>query len=180
MRLTREEYMERLRSIRLVAVDVDGVLTDGSIVYGSDDWEAKVFHVRDGSAVHIACDIGLPIAVITGRTSAAVARRFAELPTAALVQGCTNKLAAGEWICAERGLDLKEVAFIGDDLIDVPLLERVGLAVAVADAHPVALDAAHWVTETAGGRGALRELVDDMVEAHGAWGDLLEKMRARE
>ncbi len=172
-RLSREDYEDRLRQLRLLITDVDGVLTDGSIVYAGADSEAKVFHVRDGTAVKIAALIDLPISVVTARESAAVGRRFSELPVLELRQGAFDKVGACLELQAEFGLEGSQVAFLGDDLVDLGVMRHAGLGIAVADAHPRILETADWVTATAGGRGALREVVDDVVTARDLWDSVI-------
>lgn len=179
-RLTRSEYEARLRQIRLLIMDVDGVLTAGQILYIGADSEGKVFHVRDGSAMYLARLIGLQTAVITGRESAAVAKRFAELPVGYLRQGALDKVSVCREIQDERDISAEEIAFIGDDLIDIPIMEHVGLSIAVADAQPQVLAIADWTTERQGGRGAVREVVDDIVNARGLWDQVLEDYRERQ
>ncbi len=178
--LTRSQYEARLRDIRLLATDVDGVLTDGSIVYVANESEAKVFHVRDGSAAHIARLVGIPVLVITARNSAAVARRFAELPVHALRQGAFDKVSACSEIQAELGVGMEQTAYIGDDLVDLPLLRRVGLSIAVADAHPRLIEAVDWRTGARGGHGAFREVVDDLVSARDLWADVVADYERRQ
>ncbi len=179
-RLSHEEYQERLRGIRLLVLDVDGVLTTGEIVYIDDDREAKSFCVRDGSAMYIAELLGLKIAVITARHSKAVERRFTELPVDHLRQGEKNKVRACVEIQRQEDIASHEVAYIGDDLIDLPLLEHAGLGIAVADGHEKLLDIVDWVTRAPGGRGAAREVVDDLVSARGLWDEVLADYRRRQ
>ncbi len=171
--LTREQYEDRLRSLRLLVTDVDGVLTDGSIAYTGADAETKVFNVRDGSAVYIARVIGLPVLVVTARQSAAVARRFSELPVYGLRQATFDKVSACAEAESDLGIDSAATAFLGDDLVDLPAMRRAGLSVAVADANRQVLAEADWVLSTSGGRGALRELMDDIVGARGLWQQVL-------
>lgn len=178
--LSRDAYEERLRSVRLLVADVDGVLTGGEIVFIDDDREAKIFCVRDGSAVFIAALIGVEIAVITARRSKVVERRFTELPVAYLRQGEKNKVGACIDIQSHEGIADHEIAYIGDDLIDLPLLEHVGVAITVADGHPRLLDRVDWVTEAKGGQGALREVIDDIVTARGVWDEVLGDYRRRQ
>ena len=173
LRLSREAYEKRLRELQLLITDVDGVLTDGSIVYAGEECEAKTFHVRDGSAVFIASVIGLHIAVITARESAAVARRFEELPVFELRQGAFDKVGACLELQSQLGLEISQIAFLGDDLVDLAVIRHVGLGIAVADAHPRILEAADWVTSLAGGQGALREVVDDTVTARDLWSSVV-------
>lgn len=173
-KLTEDQYKDALRALRLLITDVDGVLTDGSIIYAEDSAEAKVFNVRDGSAMYIARCIGLPVAVITARTSAAVARRFSEVPVHSLLQGTFDKRGACVRLQEDLGISSAEVGYVGDDLVDLPVMAHVGLAITVADGHPRVRDRANWVTQARGGRGALREVVDDIVTARDQW-DVVER-----
>ena len=179
-RLSRSEYEARLRQVRLLIMDVDGVLTEGQILYIGAESEGKVFHVRDGSAMYLARLIGLKTAVITGRRSEAVAKRFSELPVGDLHQGALDKVSACREIQKARGVSAEEIAFVGDDLIDIPVMEHVGLSIAVADAQPQVLETADWTTERRGGRGAVREVVDDIVSARDLWDLVLEDYRERQ
>lgn len=163
----------RARAVRLLLLDVDGVLTDGGLHYGADGDEAKTFHVHDGHGLKLLQAAGVPVGIITSRESPLVARRAAELGIAHLRQGCADKRQA----CADllAGLDLAAdaVAYVGDDVIDLPVMTRVGLAVAVADAHPEVRAHAHWTTRAGGGRGAVREVCDLLLAAHGRLGAAL-------
>jgi len=179
-RLSHERYEERLRAIRLLVLDVDGVLTGGEIVFIDDDREAKMFCVRDGTAIFIAQLLGLKVAIITARESKVVQRRFSELPVDYLRQGEKHKVGACLEIQREAGVADHEVAYIGDDLIDLPLLEHAGLGISVADGHAKIIEVADWVTETAGGRGAVREVVDDIVTARDLWDEVLADYRRRQ
>ena len=178
--LDRGSYERLLRDLRLLVLDVDGVLTGGEIVFIDDDREAKMFCVRDGSAMFIARLIGLKIAVITARSSKVVERRFTELPVDHLRQGEKNKVGACLDIQRQEGIADHEVAYIGDDLIDLPMLEHAGIGIAVADGHAKLIEVADWVTSTPGGRGAVREVVDDIVTARGLWDDVLDDYRRRQ
>lgn len=178
--LERQEYQNRLRGLRLLVMDVDGVLTDGSIIYGDGGWEGKVFHVRDGSAMYIARLVGLRTAVITGRTSAAVERRFSELPVDHVFQGTLDKLAACREVQGNVGCRPEQIAFVGDDLLDLPVMEYVGLGITVADAHEELRRRADWVTRARGGRGVAREVVDDFVTARELWDVVLADYRDRQ
>ncbi len=179
-RLDRGGYERRLQDLRLLVLDVDGVLTGGEIVFIDDDREAKMFCVRDGSAMFIAQLIGLKVAVITARRSKVVERRFTELPVDYLRQGEKNKVGACLDIQRQEGIADHEVAYIGDDLIDLPMLEHVGLGITVPDGHPKLIEIADWVTSTPGGRGAAREVVDDVVAARGLWDEVLDDYRRRQ
>jgi 3-deoxy-D-manno-octulosonate 8-phosphate phosphatase (KDO 8-P phosphatase) len=154
-----------LAAIRLLVLDVDGVLTDGRLRYGPDGERDKVFHVRDGHGIKALAAAGVTIAVISGRESAAVARRCAELGIHELQQGIADKAAAFTALAARLGVVPSACACVGDDTPDVPLMQRVGLAIAVADAHRDAQRAAHRRTRLAGGAGAVREVCDWLLAA---------------
>jgi 3-deoxy-D-manno-octulosonate 8-phosphate phosphatase (KDO 8-P phosphatase) len=151
---------ERCRGIDLVVMDVDGVLTDGRIIYTERGEEVKAFHVRDGSGIKRWLQLGKQAALLTGRASPIVERRGQELGITAIIQGAQDKLPAFERLLAELGIAAERAAYIGDDWPDVPVLRRCGLAVAVADACDETMAAAHYVTHAAGGQGAVRELID--------------------
>lgn len=154
-----------LAAIRLLVLDVDGVLTDGRLHYGADGEREKVFHVRDGSGIKALAAAGVTIAVISGRESAAVARRCAELGIGELQQGVADKAGAFSQLSARLKLAARDCACIGDDTADVALMRQVGLAIAVADAHADARRAAHRRTKFAGGHGAVREVCDWLLAA---------------
>jgi 3-deoxy-D-manno-octulosonate 8-phosphate phosphatase (KDO 8-P phosphatase) len=160
---------ERCVPIELLVLDVDGVMTDGRINYAGTDVEVKTFHVRDGSGLKIWAESGKRAAIITGRNSPAVARRAAELGINLLVQGAPDKLVALRSILAATELRPAQVAAIGDDLPDLPVLEGVGLAMAVGDACPEVRVAAHHVTRAPGGRGAVREAIELVMRCQGIW-----------
>jgi 3-deoxy-D-manno-octulosonate 8-phosphate phosphatase (KDO 8-P phosphatase) len=151
--------------IRVLVLDVDGVLTDGRLYFGADGEALKVFHVRDGYGIKAVQRAGLEVCVISGRTSAAVDRRCRELGIRHLRQGVEDKAAALREMLAELGRTPAEAACIGDDTPDVPLMALVALPVAVADAHPDVLAVAQYVTRAPGGHGAVRELCDLLIEA---------------
>lgn len=150
-------------AIRLLVLDVDGVLTDGRLWFGARGELMKAFHVRDGHGIRQVLAAGIEIAVISGRRSAAVTRRCRELGIRRVLQGIDDKLAAFERLRRRLGLEAARCACVGDDVPDVPLMRAVGLAFAVADAHPAAIGAAHLVTRAAGGRGAVREVCDNLL-----------------
>lgn len=149
-----------LARVRLVVLDVDGVMTDGTLRYGPDGEHDKTFHVRDGLGIRRLLERGVEVAVITGRGNAALARRMDELGVRHVISGRDDKLAAAEALLAELGLEAADCACVGDDVLDLPLMERAAVAVAVADAHPAVLARADWVTRAGGGRGAVREVAD--------------------
>lgn len=156
---------ERAARVRLVVFDVDGVFTDGCLYYGAGGEELKVFHVHDGQGVKRLLKSGVAVAVISGRESAAVARRMQDLGVAHLFQGDEHKLPIFERLLKKLGLNADETACVGDDLPDLPLLERAGLAIAVPNALPEVKARAHQVTQAAGGRGAVREVCDLIMAA---------------
>ncbi|HEV7433158.1 MAG TPA: HAD-IIIA family hydrolase [Steroidobacteraceae bacterium] len=154
-----------LAAIRLLVLDVDGVLTDGRLRYGPDGEREKLFHVRDGYGIRTLAASGVTIALISGRSSEAVARRCADLGIREVQQGKADKGAAFAALIARLGIPARECACIGDDTLDVPMMRQVGLAVAVADAHADARRAAHRRTRLVGGAGAVREVCDWLVAA---------------
>jgi 3-deoxy-D-manno-octulosonate 8-phosphate phosphatase (KDO 8-P phosphatase) len=160
---------KRAKSIRMLILDVDGVLTDGRIVYTSEGKEIKHFNVRDGFGIRLAHRGGIKTAIITARYSAVVAHRARELEISEVHQNALKKLPAYEQILKAHQLSDDQIAYIGDDLIDLPLLRRVGLAVAVADAHPEVKQMVHYVTQLSGGRGAVREIIELILKAQGTW-----------
>ena len=161
--------LERARGIALVSFDVDGVLTDGRIVYSDDGREIKAFHVQDGSAIKMLQSAGIRVALITGRSSPVVERRAAELGVADVVQGAGDKAAALDGILGGLGLAPAAAAHVGDDLPDLPLFDRVGLAIGVPNGHPAALARAHYVTRLAGGQGVAREVCELLLRARDQW-----------
>jgi len=164
---------ERAQRIKLLAMDVDGVLTDGAIIYAAAsecEFEIKAFDVRDGLGIKLALRAGIHIAWLTGRKSDVVVRRARELGVATVTQGVRDKGAALRQIADQQGLALEEVAFIGDDLNDLPAMRFAGLAFAPADAVETARRAAHYVTEASGGRGAVREVIGMLLRAQGKLG----------
>jgi 3-deoxy-D-manno-octulosonate 8-phosphate phosphatase (KDO 8-P phosphatase) len=152
-------------TIRLLVLDVDGVLTDGRLYFGARGETIKVFHVRDGYGIRAVMAAGISVAVITGRRSRALTARCRELGIAHVMQGQNDKLAALERLCTRLRIGLRECACVGDDVVDVPLFAVVGLSFAVADAHPAARRAAHRITRLPGGAGAVRELCDLLITA---------------
>lgn len=154
-----------LARIELLVLDVDGVLTDGRLYFGARGETMKVFHARDGHGMKLLATSGVQIAAISGRRSAAVTARMRELKVKQVVQGCTDKVAALQRICASLGTTPLASACIVDDTVDLPLMSAVGFAAAVADAHPLVREAAHWVATAEGGRGAVRELCDALLRA---------------
>ena len=164
---------ERCARIDLLVLDVDGVLTDGGIIYGDSGVELKQFHVRDGSGLKIWQFVGKRSALITGRRSKLVEVRAAELGIDPVIQGAPEKLPAYRELLLASGWRPEQVCYVGDDVPDLPVLRHCGLAVAVADACPEVLADAHYVTRAAGGRGAVREVVELILRCQGLWQPLV-------
>ena len=177
MRPSHLALADRAARVELLLLDVDGVLTDGSIVYADDGTELKRFHVRDGSGLKLWRLAGKRAAIVSGRKSAAVERRAAELGIAPVLQGRDDKLAAFAEVLAATGLTAEQVCAVGDDLPDLPVLRRAGVAVAVADACPEVRAAADSVTMTPGGRGAVREAVEWLLKLRGEWDRVTDEFR---
>jgi 3-deoxy-D-manno-octulosonate 8-phosphate phosphatase (KDO 8-P phosphatase) len=168
---------DRISRIQLLVLDVDGVLTDGSIVYTDSGEQLKRFHVRDGAGLKLWRLAGMPAAIVSGRASAAVARRAAELGVDPVLQGRDDKSAALDEVLAAHRLTADRVAAIGDDLPDLPVLTRCGVGIAVADACQEVRAAADHVTITPGGHGAVREAVEWLLRQQGKWEPLIERFR---
>lgn len=164
---------ERARTIRLVVFDVDGVLTDGGLWYGKDGEVMKRFDVKDGHAIVLARLTGLPVAVLTARTSAIVETRAKELGVAKVFQGRKEKGPALEELCRELGVASSETAYMGDDVNDLPAMARCGLTACPADAVAEVRAAVHFVSSRPGGHGAARELLELVLRQTGRWQDAL-------
>jgi 3-deoxy-D-manno-octulosonate 8-phosphate phosphatase (KDO 8-P phosphatase) len=181
-KLFRRSLLARARRIRLLLMDADGVLTDGRVLLASFPdgtvQEVKVFHAHDGAAIKLASEEGLRTGVITGRESPAMTRRAQEMRMEFVYQGCSEKLPALKEIVECSGVSLAEIAYVGDDLPDLPVMERVGLAIAVANSAPEVKRAAHWVTSRPGGDGALREVVELLLKAQGKWEQAIRQAKA--
>ena len=163
---------ERMKKIKLLILDVDGVMTDGRIVFDSNGVETKFFNVKDGHGIKLVQRAGIEVGIISGRKSQVVANRAAELGISRLYQGALDKLGPYQEILAATGLDDSEVAFMGDDVIDLPVMRRVGFAAAPADAVAEVLPYAHFVARNRGGWGAVRELCDLLLREQGRWDEI--------
>jgi 3-deoxy-D-manno-octulosonate 8-phosphate phosphatase (KDO 8-P phosphatase) len=161
------DIYERAARIEMVVFDVDGVLTDGRLIYGDDGLEYKAFFSRDGHGMKMLRESGVEIGIITGRTSELVKHRMANLGIQHLHQGQQVKLPAFEKLCADCALTPDQVAYVGDDVVDLPIMLRVGLAIAVQDAHPLVVQHAHWRTPHGGGQGAARDVCELIMDARG-------------
>ena len=156
-----------LGTIRLVAFDIDGVFTDGRFYLSDEGIESKAFHTQDGYGVRKLLDAGIAVAVISGRSSGAVAKRMAELKVRHVVQGCSDKVAALDEIIAKLGIAASECAYVGDDVPDLPLLQHVGTSIAVANAVPAVHEQCMHSTKASGGCGAVREVCELVLDAKG-------------
>ena len=159
--------LERAARVRILALDVDGILTDGQLYFDNRGNEMKSFSTRDGLGIRLLSEQGIETALITARTSEIVKNRAANLKIQHVYQGSNNKLAAFHDLLAATGFTPDQVCYAGDDWLDLPILERAGLAVTVADGDPVVKNRVHWVTERRGGRGAVREICDLVLAAQG-------------
>lgn len=157
----------RAARIKLVAFDIDGVMTDGGLHYTDDGGELKTFNVQDGLGLVLMRRAGFELAIVTGRTSGVVEARAADLGICHVYQGVANKRVAVEGLLEKLGLDWAECAFMGDDLIDLPVMTLCGLALAPANARLIVKEHAHAVTDAAGGKGAVREAVEFILQAQG-------------
>ena len=169
---SKAEITERASRIKLLVLDVDGVLTDGGLIWGSDGQESKVFHVHDGHGIRLVQRAGIEVALLTGRSSQVVALRARDLGIELVIQGSKNKLTDYEEMLQLRQLQNQDVAYVGDDLVDVPVLKRVGLAIAVANATQYVHALCHATTHKAGGHGAVREVCDLLLMAQNKWEEI--------
>ncbi len=161
------QVYQQAAKIKLVIFDVDGVLTNGGLFIGDDGQEYKAFHSRDGLGMAMLQKTGVQIGIITARSSDVVKHRMASLSIKYVYQGRKEKLPAYQELLAESGLQAEQVAYVGDDLVDLPVLLNVGLAIAVADAHPFVTKHVHWQTENNGGLGAARDVCEMIMQAQG-------------
>lgn len=168
------DVLARAAKIRLLICDIDGVLTDGRLYFTADGHELKSFHARDGHGLKLLQRTGVQAAVISGRSSPAVALRMSSLGIEHVFQGRENKLEPFQELLGRLDLKAEQAAFVGDDVLDLPLLRRVGLAVAVADAHFTLRETVHWVTAQPGGLGAVREVCDLIMLAQGRLQGIIE------
>jgi 3-deoxy-D-manno-octulosonate 8-phosphate phosphatase (KDO 8-P phosphatase) len=170
---------EKLRSkaakVRLLVLDVDGVMTDGKIIMDHEGREIKAFDVRDGHGLKLLRQAGIEVAMLTGRNSPVVQKRADDLRIPRVRQGVYDKVAAYEEIARELGIKDEETCFVGDDLVDIALLKRVGLPICVADGVQEAKRRALYVTECPGGRGAVREVCDLLLQAQGKWEEIVRR-----
>ena len=166
----------RLKQIRLVLLDVDGVLTTGSIIYSDSGEQIKIFDVKDGLGIRLLKEAGIKVGIITGRRGKALQHRCDNLGIDLIFDGIRNKAQVLEDIQTETGIPIDAMAFVGDDLPDLPAMKKVGLAVAVGDAVSQVREEAHMVTQAGGGKGAVREVSEAILKTQGLWDDLIERL----
>jgi 3-deoxy-D-manno-octulosonate 8-phosphate phosphatase (KDO 8-P phosphatase) len=162
-------------NIKLLVLDVDGVLTDGALIYDDNGVETKRFHVRDGFGIRAAMQMGIKVGVVTARSSRVVSLRLAELGVDLYVHGMDNKAIGLEMVTQQAGVEFEETAYLGDDILDLPAMVRCGYPMAVADAAEEVRDVAKFVTTAPGGRGAVREAAEHLLRAQGHWDAVLER-----
>lgn len=167
------DVVEKAKKLKLLILDVDGVLTDGRLFFDNDGNEYKAFHARDGHGIKLLRQTGVEVAVISGRKSNSVALRMKNLGIQHVYQGHENKIAAFNELIAKTGVTHEQVAHVGDDVLDLPIMVRVGLAIAVNDANFAVKQRADWCTTLAGGQGAVREVCDFIMQAQGRFDDVL-------
>ncbi|MBF0441994.1 MAG: HAD-IIIA family hydrolase [Oligoflexales bacterium] len=165
MLLSGDALVEKARGIRLAAFDVDGVLTDGNLYYGEGGEDIKKFHVRDGVGLKMLMKHNIEVAVISAKDSAAVRKRLEDLGVCRFFLGACDKLSILEALCGELGISIAETAYVGDDVIDIKVMKKVGLPIAVRDAYSLVLDASLYVTSARGGHGAGREVADLLISS---------------
>ena len=169
MALPLSELHRRARRLRLLLLDVDGVLTDGTVVISTSGHEAKSFSIRDGAGIVYAQRAGLEVALLSGRPSEATTRRAAELGIRTVVQGGPDKRTLFQKLLADKELEAADVACMGDDLLDLPVLLTAGVSAAPADAVEDVRSRVHWVSQARGGHGAVREYIELLLKARGVW-----------
>ncbi|MDT8398260.1 MAG: HAD family hydrolase [Pseudomonadales bacterium] len=169
------DIIEKARQVRLLILDVDGVLTDGKLYYSAHGDEFRAFSTLDGQGIKLLQDTGVKVGIISGRESKLVKRRAENLGIAILFQGCENKLAVLDEILQSHGLTYAQSAYMGDDLPDLACIRRVGLGVAVANAHTLIRQHAHYATALPGGNGAVREMCDLILQAQNTYEDAIKR-----
>ena len=167
-----EELKRRIAPVKLMIFDVDGVLTDGRVIYLDNGTEIKEFDVQDGHGIKLLQRAGIEVALISGRACAAVEHRAAGLGISRVYQGMTVKVDAYELLLSETGLKEHETGYMGDDLIDIPVMRRAGFAVSVPNGVSHVAPYAHYVTKASGGRGAAREVCEMILKGKGLWGEV--------
>ncbi|MEA3428786.1 MAG: HAD-IIIA family hydrolase [Thermodesulfobacteriota bacterium] len=167
--------IDKLKRVKLLLLDVDGVLTDGSIIYNDNAKETKVFNVKDGLGIRLLIEAGIDVCVVTGRTSKALLHRCKNLGILCIFDGVSDKASVMDSVVTRTGVLPGEIAFIGDDLPDLSLMKLVGLSIAVADAHEKLLEKADMVTSAKGGFGAVREVCETILKAKGLLENIIKR-----
>ena len=173
--MTPIEVLDKLKQIRALLLDVDGVLTDGNIIYNESGDEIKIFNVRDGLGLKLLMSAGIPVGIVTGRKSKALHYRCKDLGIQYVFDAVADKASVVEKIATRLGVSAENIAFIGDDLPDLSLMKQVGLSIAVADAHELVRRQANWITAAGGGCGAVREVCEALLDAQGFWEKIAER-----
>ena len=174
-----QDILEKAKKIKLVIFDIDGVLTTGALFIGDDGQEYKAFNSKDGHGLRMLQDGGIEVAIITGRTSNVVVHRAKDLGISRIYQGRREKLPAYEELLQDTGLSHEDIAYVGDDVVDLPIMSKVGLAICVQDGHFYVKQNAHWVTVNNGGCGAGREVCEMILDAQGKLLEMLESYVSR-
>jgi len=166
--------INKLKRIKLLLLDVDGVLTDGSIIYNDNGAETKIFNVKDGLGIRLLMEADIKVGIVTGRSSKTLYHRCKNLGISLIFDGVHEKTSVLELISEQTGLQAEEIAFVGDDLLDLSLLKSVGFSIAVADAHETIIENVDMTTSKKGGDGAVREVCEAILKAQGFWNRILE------
>jgi 3-deoxy-D-manno-octulosonate 8-phosphate phosphatase (KDO 8-P phosphatase) len=174
-RAISKQVRARAAKVKLLILDVDGVLTDGRIIMDHKGREIKAFDVRDGHGIKLLREAGIEVAILTGRNSPVVQKRADDLGILWVRQAVNDKVAAYQEIAHKVGIGYKETCFVGDDLVDIPLLKQVEVPIVVADGAPEAKRLALYVTQSPGGRGAVREVCDLLLQSQGKWEEVLRR-----
>ncbi len=170
-----KDIQDRIKNIKILVMDVDGVMTDGRIILGTGNSELKFFDARDGVGIKYLQRVGIDVAIITGRESEVVKMRAEELGINLIYQNAKMKIEAYQDLKKKTGFEDKQIAYIGDDLPDIPVMKKVGFAVAVANCSDETKEAAHYVTKNQGGKGAIREVTDLIIKLQQKWGKIMER-----
>jgi len=166
----------KCKKIKLMLFDVDGVLTDGGIIYNENGKEIKVFNVKDGLGIRLLMKADIQVGIVTGRSSEALRHRCQNLGSTLVYEGVRDKGALLDEIVKTTGFRFEEIAFMGDDLPDLPIMRKVGLSIAVADAHESVIEQADMVTQANGGNGSVREVCEKILKSQGRWKNLMEQL----
>ena len=166
-----QDIKEKAKNIELVIFDVDGVMTDGSLFFGDEGEEYKAFNSLDGHGLRMLQECGVQVAIITGRQSNVVKHRMQDLGVSIIYQGYRDKIPAFEALLKEDKLEKNQITYVGDDVVDLPIMSQLDFTIAVQNAHPFVKQHAHWITDRTGGRGAVRDVCEFILEAKGMLND---------